>query len=370
MRACRIAEASIGGIESLVLENEHLEVSVLVGKGTDIFSFRHRASGTDFLWKAPWGVRDPATTIQDTANSAASFLDYYFGGWQELFPNAGAGCTYRGAELGVHGEACKVPWSWQIKEETSRRISVRFRARMVRTPFLLEKQLTLEAGRATLLIEESVTNEGADAVDFIWGHHPALGAPFLSGNCRLYAPARVVETDDSNLFLAPQRRFESYPMIETADGDPFDISRIPPPSARVTMQSFLRELAEGWYAVVNQETGLGFAMSWDLEVFPLSLALGGTVRIRGLSVVGAMLRGRNRAQQHADGRGSGPGRGERDPTPVAAGEVSPLSSTRDGIRDPGRTAARRPRRPDRVLIRRSPPYITCTPGFEAHLGRI
>ncbi len=268
MRACRIAEASIGGIESLVLENEHLEVSVLVGKGTDIFSFRHRASGTDFLWKAPWGVRDPATTIQDTANSAASFLDYYFGGWQELFPNAGAGCTYRGAELGVHGEACKVPWSWQIKEETSRRISVRFRARMVRTPFLLEKQLTLEAGRATLLIEESVTNEGADAVDFIWGHHPALGAPFLSGNCRLYAPARVVETDDSNLFLAPQRRFESYPMIETADGDPFDISRIPPPSARVTMQSFLRELAEGWYAVVNQETGLGFAMSWDLEVFP------------------------------------------------------------------------------------------------------
>ena len=268
MRACRIAEASIGGIESLVLENEHLEVSVLVGKGTDIFSFRHRASGTDFLWKAPWGVRDPATTIQDTANSAASFLDYYFGGWQELFPNAGAGCTYRGAELGVHGEACKVPWSWQIKEETSRRISVRLRARMVRTPFLLEKQLTLEAGRATLLIEESVTNEGADAVDFIWGHHPALGAPFLSGNCRLYAPARVVETDDSNLFLAPQRRFESYPMIETADGDPFDISRIPPPSARVTMQSFLRELAEGWYAVVNQETGLGFAMSWDLEVFP------------------------------------------------------------------------------------------------------
>ncbi len=268
MRACRIAEASIGGIESLVLENEHLEVSVLVGKGTDIFSFRHRASGTDFLWKAPWGVRDPATTIQDTANSAASFLDYYFGGWQELFPNAGAGCTYRGAELGVHGEACKVPWSWQIKEETSRRISVRFRARMVRTPFLLEKQLTLEAGRATLLIEESVTNEGADAVDFIWGHHPALGAPFLSGNCRLYAPARVVETDDSNLFLAPQRRFESYPMIETADGDPFDISRIPPPSARVTMQSFLRELAEGWYALVNQETGLGFAMSWDLEVFP------------------------------------------------------------------------------------------------------
>ncbi len=268
MRACRIAEASIGGIESLVLENEHLEVSVLVGKGTDIFSFRHRASGTDFLWKAPWGVRDPATTIQDTANSAASFLDYYFGGWQELFPNAGAGCTYRGAELGVHGEACKVPWSWQIKEETSRRISVRFRARMVRTPFLLEKQLTLEAGRATLLIEESVTNEGAGAVDFIWGHHPALGAPFLSGNCRLYAPARVVETDDSNLFLAPQRRFESYPMIETADGDPFDISRIPPPSARVTMQCFLRELAEGWYALVNQETGLGFAMSWDLEVFP------------------------------------------------------------------------------------------------------
>ena len=268
MRACRIAETSIGGIQALVLENGRLEVIVLVGKGTDIFSFRHRASGTDVLWKAPWGVRNPATTIQDTANPASSFLDYYFGGWQELFPNAGAGCTYRGAELGVHGEACKVPWSWRIVEETSRRISVEFRTRMVRTPFLLEKRLTLEAGRATLLIEETVTNEGANAADFIWGHHPALGAPFLSGDCRLFTPARVVETDDSNLFLAPRRRFESYPLVETADGAPFDVSRIPPPAARVTMQSFLRELEEGWYALVNQESGLGFAMSWDLEVFP------------------------------------------------------------------------------------------------------
>ena len=268
MRACRIAESSVGGIESLVLENEHLEVVVLVGKGTDIFSIRHRASGTDFLWKAPWGVRDPATTIQDTANPASSSLDYYFGGWQELFPNAGAACTYRGAELGVHGEACKVPWSWRVVEETSRRISVEFRARMVRTPFFLEKRLTLEAGRATLLIEETVTNEGADAADFIWGHHPALGAPFLSEHCRLFAPARVVETDDSNLFLAPSRSFESYPMVETVDGAPFDLSRIPPPAARVTMQSFLREFSEGWYALVNQESGLGFAMSWDLEVFP------------------------------------------------------------------------------------------------------
>ena len=268
MRACRIAESSVGGIKSLVLENGHLEVVVLVGKGTDIFSFRHRASGTDFLWKAPWGVRDPATTIQDTANPTSSFLDYYFGGWQELFPNAGAACTYRGAELGVHGEVCKVPWTWRIVEETSRRISVQFRTRMVRTPFLLEKRLTLEAGRATLLIEETVTNEGADAADFIWGHHPALGAPFLSEHCRLYAPARVVETDDSNLFLAPGRRFESYPMVETVDGEPFDVSRIPPPAARVAMQSFLREFSEGWYALVNQESGLGFAMSWDVEVFP------------------------------------------------------------------------------------------------------
>ena len=43
---------------------------------------------------------------------AAPFMDFYPGGWQELFPNAGNNCVYKGAELGFHGEICKVPWEF------------------------------------------------------------------------------------------------------------------------------------------------------------------------------------------------------------------------------------------------------------------
>ena len=268
MDECRISESNVGGIESLVLENQQLEVVVLVGKGADIFSFRHQDSGTDFFWKAPWGVRNPGTTIQDTSNSASSFLDYYYGGWQELFPNSGANCTYRGAELGVHGEACKVPWSWRVAEETPERISIQLWVRMVRTPFLLEKKLTLEKDRATLFIDEMVTNEASDAVEFVWGHHPTLGAPFLSGDCRIFTPARMVETDASNVFLLPNQCSKSYPLIQTTKGESFDLSRILPSSARVTIQACLSQLTEGWYAVTNSKLKLGFGMSWELKVFP------------------------------------------------------------------------------------------------------
>ncbi len=38
------------------------------------------------------------------------------------------------------------------------------------------------------MIEEQIENTGHEAVDFMWGHHPVIGAPFLSERCRLSAP--------------------------------------------------------------------------------------------------------------------------------------------------------------------------------------
>jgi len=72
---------------------------------------------------------------------------------------------------------------------------VKFWVRTVRCPFLVEKTLRLRSDRATLEIEETVTNEGAEPMDFMWGHHPAFGAPFLDEHCRLFAPATGVETN-------------------------------------------------------------------------------------------------------------------------------------------------------------------------------
>lgn len=271
MGGCQLSdEVYVKGIPAVVMENEHLRIVILVGKGTDIYEFRHKASDTDFLWKAPWGVRNPQTHVHDTPNPLASFMDFYFGGWQELFPNAGDNCIYKGAELGFHGEVCKVPWEYRIVEDSSQRVSVGFWVRTVRTPFLVEKTLTLETGKPVLFIEETVTNEGTEPMDFMWGHHPAFGAPFLCEHCRLFTPANAVEThppEPARQILPPETRFDSFPMVKTIDGRDFDLSRLLPPTAQVTITTYLMDLKDGWYCFVNERTRLGFAMRWDVSVF-------------------------------------------------------------------------------------------------------
>lgn len=46
-------------------------------------------------------------------------------------------------------------------------------SRLARSPFRIERTMTLEAGSSSFLLEESVTNEGGEEMDYMWGHHPA-----------------------------------------------------------------------------------------------------------------------------------------------------------------------------------------------------
>ena len=254
----------------MVLENQMLKVVVLSGKGTDIYEFRDKSSDTDLLCKSRWGVTDPRTYIQDTPEPEAPFRDFYHGGWQELFPNAGNNCRYKGAELGFHGEVCKVPWEYRITETSPQRVSVKFLVRTVRTPFRLEKTLSLESDQPALRIEETVTNEGSEKMDFMWGHHPAFGPPFLSEDCQLFASATAVETGPplpAEQILKPDTRFDSFPIIQREDGGDYDLSRTLPSTEGITNLTYLTELTGGWYCFVNNKTKLGFSLCWNHEVF-------------------------------------------------------------------------------------------------------
>lgn len=271
MSDCQIHnQIPINGVPGVSLENDRVRIVVLTGKGTDILEFKDKASGADVLFKTPWGVKNPQTYVQDTPERSAPFMDFYPGGWQELFPNAGSTCQYKGAEFGFHGEICKVPWESAVLEDNPQQVAVRFWVRTVRAPFLVEKTLRLKTGQAALEIEETVSNEGAEPMDFMWGHHPAFGAPFLDEHCRLFAPAGGVETAHAlpaRQLLQPETGFDTFPKVRTHDGEDFDLSRMWSPAARFTHLSYLIGLKDGWYCLVNEKTRLGFALRWDLQVF-------------------------------------------------------------------------------------------------------
>lgn len=93
-----------------------------------------------------------------SAPSTGPFIDYYSGGWNEILPNGGPHVTYQGAELGQHGEISLIPWEYALLEDSPERVAVRLWVRPIRTPFFLEKTLSLEPRRAVLMIEERLTN--------------------------------------------------------------------------------------------------------------------------------------------------------------------------------------------------------------------
>ncbi len=268
---CRISdEWTYRGQRVLVMENGLLRVVVALDKGSDILLFEHKPSGIDALWKAPWGdLISPGQHITTRPRPEGNFSDFHEGGWQECFPNGGRVCEYRGAEMGLHGEVYGLPWECHITEDTRERISAELTVRTRRTPFLLRKTLSMEHGSCSLGISETVTNEGRYPMEFMWGHHPALGAPLLSGDTYVTTGARTARLDPGE---DPDSRFTGEVIappscVPGRDGQPVNILRTPGPDKVVSDMFYLTDLSEGFYAVTNTALGLGFAMEFDPEVF-------------------------------------------------------------------------------------------------------
>ena len=257
---CRVVKGlSVFGYDALILENRWLSVWILPGKGSDVVQFLYKPQDVDFTWSTVWGLR-PETP-------GAGFQDQYEGGWQEIFPNGGIPSLYRGASLNQHDEVARLPWTWEIVEENADQIRVRLSVDLVKTPFRLEKILTLTEG-PSLLIEETAVNLSPFDQEAMWGHHLAFGPPFLTPQCRIETEARTVIIADE--MISPRKyrpgRY-AWPMAIGADGKPCDLSYVPGPDGDRDIV-YLTDFKQGGYQIVNPTLNMGLSVSWDAEVLP------------------------------------------------------------------------------------------------------
>ena len=266
---CRISlDYTYRGMRIAYLENEAIRVGVLLDKGADIFEFTFKPRDLDFMWQSPVEMRRPfvATSILPEG----SFHDYYYGGWQEILPSAGwATEPYLGTYQGLHGEASLLPFEATLLEDTPDAVSLRTRVHLYRSPLALERTMSLERDKAALFIKERLVNESDSEYAIMWGHHPALGAPFLDDRCVVQVPAKKVEVlaYHKNGLWEPGGDYE-FPMVPNRrTGKLQDITHVLPKSTRSVDVIFFKELAEGWYAVTNQDSGVSFGMAWDKSVF-------------------------------------------------------------------------------------------------------
>ena len=266
---CRLDLVTRRGHEFLSVENDLLRVTFVLTKGADVVELRHKPSDVDALWHSPHRLNPPGTQIPSVTLSRGSFFDYYPGGWQEILPAGGGPCTYKGAELGLHGEAMFLPWEADVIEDAPERVAVRLSVELRRTPFILERTVTLEEGQLSIGWHGRLTNAGEQTLAFMWGEHVAFGEPFIEPGCQIDLPPATVQTlakASSTARYAPNQE-AIWPYLRAQDGTMVRADRVLEKAAR-THDSYTILPQEGWFAIRNPQRDLGFAMSWDYAIFP------------------------------------------------------------------------------------------------------
>ena len=267
---CRFYEVIYKGLKTIFLENEKIRVGILVDKGTDIFEFLYKPKDIDFMWKSYLGIKG-SNFLPSSFQENGNFLDLYFGGWQELFPNGGDAVVYKGAKLPMHGEVHTIPWQYQVLKDNPDEVRIKFNVRTYRTYFYIEKILSIKRNESILKIEETLTNESRESMDFMWGHHPAFGSPFLSEDCIVDLPDCNILTDEINLSPDTGRlaiaHKSKWPITLGRKGEKIDLSIIPPLKVNSHDRSYIYGFKEGWYAIANKKFGVGFGLTFNPAIF-------------------------------------------------------------------------------------------------------
>ena len=268
---CRLRRFTWNGVDMLTLENAKIKVAVALGKGADIVELVYKPMDVDCMWHSfnPLGGADHLPTV---AASGGSFLDAYSGGWQDLCPTYGAPAHYHGGQVGIHGEACLYPWDCKVITDEVDCVEVLLSVRLQRSPFRIEKRLKVCGDSPILHMHEVIVNESGVSQEFMWGQHPAFGAPFLDDSVRLFLDGEPdVEVPQSVVIHhTPFERAVSgkWPCLPGKGGRMMDLSRAYAPEDKLYMEYCVSNLKEGRYDLVNQNLGLGVRMTWDKTICP------------------------------------------------------------------------------------------------------
>jgi len=267
-----VKETTVGrALKALVLENEWLSATVLLDHGADINTLVYKPKGSDVVLKPPLPPREPGVGPPPAGDSMSQWISYYRGGWQVIFPNFGPAVEHKGAPLDFHGEAARTAWHLEEIQNNGAQAQVVLGVALQKSPFRIRRVMSVASGQPKLSITETITNQGEEAMECMWGHHPAFGPPLVSPACMIETGARMVESDDgydvsgNNL---PLGQCWTWPRVRNKNGEEIDLSKLPAPGSGHSRVLYLKDFKESWFALTNPTLGLGVGMVWDGKLFP------------------------------------------------------------------------------------------------------
>jgi hypothetical protein len=213
------------------------------------------------LWSddASWPL--PSSRSTTLGSTVMDWLSHYRGGWQGLFPNAGADSEALGVPLPFHGETSTAAWT--VVRSDVRSVTLETPSRL---PLVLQRTVELSDDRPRLTVRERVENTSGFTVPFLWGHHPAwLAAP---GTRVDVPPCRVVVDPgfDTELNDLPPGLSAEWPHVTGKSGNLIDLATMG--EGNVERLARLHDLSAGWFALRWEFASIGACLSWDIRTFP------------------------------------------------------------------------------------------------------
>jgi hypothetical protein len=239
----------------IVLRSERVLARLDPAHGGEILELVDLSTGRQLLGRPPFAslARQGGSLDED------AWTDRYRGGWQTVTPNAGNRCNVDGEDHGFHGRASNDPWRVLDVDSTSGKLSWTGHG--------------LEVTRRV-----SATAEGISA-ETRW-HALRDGAPLLSVEhltvgTELFVPVAELRLPGGKAFELSETKGPTsappdappWPEVLLLDGR---VERGDRPSTDAVDGRFLavEQLPEGWYEIVNELTGQGLRVEWDVRSLP------------------------------------------------------------------------------------------------------
>jgi hypothetical protein len=225
------------------------------------------------MWRNAYGQPPRRHVIDQPVGGGSDLFDVMDGSWYVSLPNGFFPGDYFGAPLGTHGELRCVPWTVESIQSTTKSLKVAFVGVSVRTPVIYRRELTVRAASGHLHWRETVSNRSGAPLPVAWLHHPVFSGPLLDG-ARLVTPARtirVIRTNKPSLMQLKHGYQGRWPLApRRAGGRPRDCSQAPVAGTGLDHSVELSDFTAGRGCLWNEKLKLGFAMQWDLAMFPFA----------------------------------------------------------------------------------------------------
>lgn len=244
-----------GGTDPLTLRDEALHLTIEPARGGRISSLRR--GDREVLWRQSprpewprYGVPESEADIQ---------------GWDECCPAIGPGAAPDGPWAGVanpaQGEVYALPW--EVTTEGEREATMRVHG--IRFPYALERTIRL-VGAGGIDLAYRLTNHGALPFPCIWSAHPMLQVP---AGARIALPEGVremlIDSSEGGRIGHPYDRI-SWPVAETARGEPCDLSAITAGSGWAD-KLYVPQMPEG-RCTLHGDDGTSVTFLWDSKEVP------------------------------------------------------------------------------------------------------